>query len=141
MSDDHYTRLQDKVSERLDESAWVFEVFNRAVTLVTWISFNVIALLTLLETGIVRRPFAYWKILVAGGAALFSVISCVMLIVAFHRTAAAVIDLLTGRKVGQLSAALSFGFVALTVFITISLIVQAAEALGIQTNIMRALRG
>jgi hypothetical protein len=128
-----HDELERRLSQTMTETGSVFDYFSRAITTVTWLSFNAIALASYFNSAVFRNLPNYPRALLSGGLVLVSLTSCILVAWAFARITSNLLLIARGGEkldnagLGHVAAAA--GAIALVIFITYALTVQAMRAL------------
>ncbi len=129
--------LDRRLNQTMAETGSVFDYFSRAITTVTWLSFNAIALAAYFNSPAFRSLTGYWRMMISGGLVLVSVSSCILLAWAFTRLTSDLLVLVRGSETpdntGPMHVAVATGAITLVTFITYALTVQAMRALQLTT--------
>lgn len=133
-----HDELERRLNQTMAETGSVFDYFSRAITTVTWLSFNAIALAAYFNSAVFRNLPGYPRLVISGGLVIVSVISCLLLTWAFAKITSDLLLIMRGGEkldnAGLGHAAAAAGAIALVIFITYALTVQALRALQLTTG-------
>ncbi len=133
-----HDELERRLNQTMIETGSVFDYFSRAITTVTWLSFNAIALAAYFNSAVFRNLTGYPRFVISGGLVLVSLSSCILLAWAFARLTSDLLLIVRGGEkldntgLGHVAAAA--GTITLVTFITYALTVQAMRALQLTTG-------